>query len=185
MNHVSFRPLVVSLGVFAAFAGSVRPVQGDIRRGLLYDLLHPGPVCDPACGSCPSPGCPQGWIEGQLEAEKMRIREHLRVQRMQFYLHNQDHKKLLHPECSPFQDCYWGYYPTCWRQFPGRPHCPPPPGDPLYYESELHGVPDGGFDSGVLNLGPGQPDEMEESLDFAPPQPGGAQPAPVPPSYLE
>lgn len=38
----------------------------------------------------------------------------------------QRHKGLQRPECPPFCDPNFGYYPTCWRKFPPicRP-CPP------------------------------------------------------------
>ncbi|MGD9858180.1 MAG: hypothetical protein AB7U20_24825 [Planctomycetaceae bacterium] len=184
MNHFTSKPTLAAIAFSAALVCSTSDARAEIRRGILYDLLHPGQVCGPSCSDSSCPGV-SGWVEDQLEVEKMRIRESLRIHRMEFYLHNQDHKKLLHPECSPFQDCYWGVYPTCWRQFPGRPHCPGPVSDPTYYDSDYYGPDPGGISPGIPDGAAGPAVPAPEALEFAPPGPESARPAPAAAPYFE
>ena len=129
MNRTTSKVILPAMAFATMLACTLREGQAEVRRGILFDIFHYGRGCDPS-GDCPPIRRMHGWLDGEMAAEKARIREEVRVHRLHHYLHNQDHKKLLHPECSPYHDCYWGIYPTCWRQFPGRQLCPP--NTPIY-----------------------------------------------------
>ncbi len=208
MNRFTTKMTLAAMAVSAVLVCSFSGAQAGVRRGLLYDMFHfggghgAGETCDScgANGTCEgcAPSCRlEAWIGSQIEAEKWRIREDVRFHHMHFYLHRQDKKKLLHPECPPFNDCYWGYYPTCWRVFPREPHCmncPPAGGDSMYYE-----------DAGPMNApfedwdpetdvppGPADPHPDSESSDFPPPSlsetapmSDEVPPEPAPAPYVE
>jgi len=131
MNNSTSRLTLVSFAFSIVVGCALSEGRADVRRGILYDILHFGRGGDPSRGL-------EVWLGNELEGEKVRIKEDVRFYRMHLYLHNLDHKKLLHPECSPYHDCYLGTYPTCWRPFPGQQYCPTPVSDPVNYEPEGH-----------------------------------------------
>lgn len=179
MMKLSFRPGILTLALAAIWTSSLNSVQADVRRGILYDIWYFGRSPDPACGHSPCNGL-EGWLGMEMEAEKARIREDLRYHRMHLFLHNLDHKKLLHPECNPSHECYWGIYPTCWRQFPGRQCCPMPMTDVTIYDD----APDGGPPS-MGPLPPRGPEGLEQDRDMQEPElptPGSVRPRPGAPA---
>ncbi len=198
MNRFSTKLTFAAIAIAAVWIYSSREAQAGIRRGLLYDMFHYGSRSDSCDGNgagySPSQSL-EAWIGGQLEGEKWRIREDVRFHHMHFYLHNQDKKKLLHPECSPFDDCYWGYYPTCWRVFPREPHCtncPPDGPDSMYYDDA--GPLDPPFDDWdpeIYAPSPADPRSDSESSGSLPPLPDTAPlseeapPEPAPAPYVE
>ncbi len=198
MNRIASKLILTVIAFSAVSACSHREAHAGVRRGLLYDMFHSGSRCDSADGSCegysPSQSL-EAWIGGQLESEKWRIREDIRFHHLHFYLHRQDKKKLLHRECPPFQDCYWGYYPTSWRVFPREPHCancPPAGPDTMYYDDAGPlDAPLDDWDPEIDVPAPAAPRSGPEFSDSPPPLPEAALPAgevppePAPAPYVE
>ncbi len=195
MTRSTIKLTLVVMAFSAVGACSLSEVQAEVRRGLLYDIFHfgrvsaPGTGCDPTTGCGPGAACDpctsyapshglEGWLGSQLEAEKWRVREDVRFYRMHFFLQNQDKKKLLHRECNPFQDCYWGYYPTCWRSFPRGPQYstgPLPGPESMPYETDQY--PDE-WDADLYEPGPDGPAPELEILEPSPVPPKTRRPTP-------
>ncbi len=210
MNRLTSKLTLAAITFTVVSVSSIREAPAEVRRGLLYDMFHFGSRYDSSGGRCDShegcspsgcspSGCSlshrlEGWIGSQLAAEKWRIREDVRFYRFHFYLQKQDKKKLLHQECPPFQDCYWGYYPTCWREFPREPYCtngPPDGPDSMYYdEAGPLNPPSGDWDQETYEPGPTDPPPGPEFSDSLPPLPNEPLPDeplpdPAPAPYVE
>lgn len=71
-----------------------------------------------AWGNCPQCQACETCEEGGFAATCRKIRR-------SWFWWCQKKKHLQHPECPPFCDPNWGYYPACWRKFP--PLCNPCP----------------------------------------------------------
>jgi len=129
------------------------------------DVGETGPTCT-TCSSCSNGDCEPAGDVGFWRRMANRMTDHKRRWRRKMYFeYHFSNKKMLYPVCPPFGTANYGYFPTCWRQFPETCHyCPP---------RQLNELPSAGT--------AGQPPSSSPRPIPVPP-PSPKHPVPAPPS---